>query len=301
MRRILWGLIILLAIAGGVAFYIYNELQSLEVEQVTDDLYMIKGLGGNVGVLRTTEGTVIVDTMTTHLQGARIREEAEAVTGQPVVMIINTHYHVDHTHGNPAFDAGTRVVATERTLHHLKKRDASFWEGEAAPLMPNETFSDAQEISIGGKTIQLTRPGRGHTDGDLVAVFVEDKAIHMGDLLFNNHYPNIDLEAGGSVKEWSATLDVAKALAFEHVIPGHGELTDIDGINKYQTFIEQLAAVGADAAANNKTLEDTIAGANLTADAGYEEIALIVPIGLDRDFVITRAWEEATGAVTADD
>ena len=298
MKRVLvWGLVLILVLAIGGGMYAYTAFQTLEVERVTDDMHLIKGAGGNVAVLKTSEGTVIVDTMTFSFQGARIREEAEALTGQPVVMIINTHYHLDHTHGNPAFEAGTRVVSTEKTLEHLKNLDADYWTGEAAALLPNETFEDSREIAIGGKTIRLIHPGRGHTDGDLVALFVEDRVIHMGDLHFHYHYPNIDLEAGGTVQEWGATLEATLDLPFDKVIPGHGELTDRDGIVQFQTFIEQLAAVGRDAAENNKSLEETLVTANLTADADYEEITLIIPIGLTREFVITRAWEEATGKI----
>ncbi len=297
MLKWLVRVVLLVAIVvAGVAAYAFVQIRSLETEQITEDLYLLKGMGGNVGVLRTSEGTVIVDSMTFEMQGSRIKYVAEQLTGQPVVMIINTHYHLDHTHGNPAFDAGTRVVATEKTLHYLKTLDAATWEGDAAALLPNETFSDALDLTMGDKTIRLFHPGRGHTDGDLVVVFVDEETIHMGDLLFNKHYPNIDLEAGGTVAEWSATLDKTMELSFQNVIPGHGELTDIDGIRQYQSFIEQLAEVGRTAVAEGWTLDETLEKADLTADAGYEEILFAgLPIGLDRTFVITRAWEEATG------
>ncbi len=297
MLKWLVRVVILVAIiAGGIAAYGYTQIRALESEQITEDLFMLKGMGGNVGVLRTSEGTVIVDTMTFALQGSRIKQVAQELTGQPVVMIINTHYHLDHTHGNPAFDAGTRVVATEKTLHYLKTIDGAAWQGDAAALLPNETFTDTKEIQLGGKTIQLYHPGRGHTDGDLVVVFVEDDTIHMGDLLFNKHYPNIDLEAGGTVVEWSATLDEALKLPFTKVIPGHGEVTDREGIAAYQTFVAQLADIGRTAVAEGWSEAETQQKANLTADAGYEEILFAgLPIGLDREFVIRRAWEEATG------
>ncbi len=297
MLKWLVRVVILVAIiAGGIATYGYTQIRALESEQITEDLFMLKGMGGNVGVLRTSEGTVIVDTMTFALQGSRIKQVAQELTGQPVVMIINTHYHLDHTHGNPAFDAGTRVVATEKTLHYLKTIDGAAWQGDAAALLPNETFTDTKEIQLGGKTIQLYHPGRGHTDGDLVVVFVEDDTIHMGDLLFNKHYPNIDLEAGGTVVEWSATLDEALKLPFTKVIPGHGEVTDREGIAAYQTFVAQLADIGRTAVAEGWSEAETQQKASLTADAGYEEILFAgLPIGLDREFVIRRAWEEATG------
>jgi glyoxylase-like metal-dependent hydrolase (beta-lactamase superfamily II) len=297
MRRIavlLFAAIALIASVG--AIYAYQEIVSMRVERVTEDLHVIFGQGGNVGVLRTGEGAVIVDTMTFRLQGRRIRELADDLAGPPQV-IINTHYHFDHTHGNPAFASGMKVVATERTLAYMDAFDASYWEGAASGTLPNEVFEDEHELRVGGKTIRLIRPGRGHTDGDLVALFVEDRAIHMGDLFFNGRYPNIDLEAGGSVREWAETLDRVFALDFDIVIPGHGPVTDREGMRKFQHFIRQLAELGSQAARAGLSLEETQARALLDADAGYEVIAIPFVLRLDREFVIRRAWEEATGNV----
>ncbi|MEM9623801.1 MAG: MBL fold metallo-hydrolase [Pseudomonadota bacterium] len=288
---------IVLVIAGATGF-VYSELRAIEVEQLTDDLYVLRGMGGNTAVLRTDAGNVIVDTMTFPLQGDKIREVAWELTGSDTAMIINTHYHFDHTHGNPAFAPGTRVLSTERTLSHLNALDAEFWAGEAAPLKPNETFEDQQTLEIGGKTIELVHPGIGHTDGDLVVVFTDEQVIHMGDLHFNQHYPNIDLEAGGSISAWPATLDRTLALSFDRVIPGHGATTDRDGIRQYQNFLHQLWEIGEKAAADGTSLEDVLATDALTEDAGYEPIRFFISIGLDRPFVLQRAWEEATGNFT---
>ena len=298
VKKILLGLVLVVL---ALVVYLFFAASRVDVTQINDDVYLLQGLGGNVGVLRTDEGTVIVDTMTFESQGKAIRAKAAEVTGQEVVMIINSHYHLDHTHGNPAFkDDGVRVVSTQRTLEHLHHFDAENWAGDAAKALPNETFATSQTIKLGGKTIQLLHPGRGHTDGDLVAVFVEDRIVHMGDLLFNKHYPNIDLEAGGSIAEWPQTLEKVLELPFDQVIPGHGELTDADGIRQFQSFMRELGELGRAAAAAGKNLEQTQAelAQQLTTDAGYSEISMIVPTGLDQAFVIKRSWEEATGAVT---
>ena len=112
-----------------LGLYVFGQIRSIKIEQITDDVHVLYGLGGNVAVLRTDEGTVIVDTMTLKLQGNLIRQKAEELTGKPVVMVINTHYHLDHIHGNPAFEPGTRVVATEKTLHLLEQTDAEHFSG----------------------------------------------------------------------------------------------------------------------------------------------------------------------------
>ncbi|MCZ6619299.1 MAG: MBL fold metallo-hydrolase [Gammaproteobacteria bacterium] len=294
-QTIVLVLVTLAVLSGG---YVFLQIRTIEVERLSDDLHVLRGFGGNSAVLRTDAGTVVVDTMTLPMMGGWIRELARELTGADTVLLINTHYHLDHTHGNPAFEPGTRILSTERTLSHLLALDSEFWTGDAAKLMPNETFTDRQTLQIGGKTIELIHPGPGHTDGDLVVIFTSEKVIHMGDLAFIGHYPNIDLEAGGTVRGWPATLEQVFTLEFESVIPGHGPTTDRNGLRQFQTFLSELAEIGRQAADEGIGLEDTIASDRLTADAGYEPIRLIVSLGLDREFVLQRAWEEATGNFT---
>ena len=283
------GLIIALVV------YVLAQLRAVDVEQLSDDLWVLRGAGGNTAVLRTDAGAVVVDTKTLPMQGERIRETARELTGMDTVLLINTHYHIDHTHGNPAFEPGTRVLSTERTLSHLQALDADFWRDEAARLMPNETFSDRMALELGGKTIELIHPGVGHTDGDLVVLFKDENVIHTGDLMFNHFYPNIDLEAGGSVQQWVDSLETVLRMDFTRVIPGHGDTTDRTGLRQFLAFIAQLALLGRNAAEQGLSLEQAVATGELTADAGYERVRLVVPLHMDREFVITRAWQEATG------
>lgn len=287
-------------LAGGAVFgiWIYQRLATLEAESVTPDVWMLSGLGGNVGVLRSERGAVVVDTMTFRMQGERIRETVEDLTGREVEVILNTHYHDDHTHGNPGFPLGLRIVATQRTLDLMRAfDDDGFWDSNREAL-PNETFTDTHEIRLGNKTIRSSFLGRGHTDGDLVVLLVEDRVLHLGDLLFDHRYPNIDLEAGGSVREWPATLDRVLALdGWDRVIPGHGAVTDRAGVEQFQRFLRDLWAQVQPLAAAGKTLDKTLATVKLREDEGYEPIVIPGIVRLDRDFVVRRAWEEATGAV----
>ena len=293
MRR--FGLVVLL-ILGLCAVGGYQAIRSMDVTRVTDDVHVILGQGSNVGVLRTPAGAVVVDTMAFTMQGRHIRELAEALGGGPVQAVINTHYHWDHTHGNPGFASGSRVIATDRTLHYLTTADADYWTRGAEGTLPSETFEDEIVLRVGGKALHLLHPGRGHTDGDLVVLFVEDRVLHTGDLFFNGRYPNIDLEGGGSVQEWVATLDRVLELEFDHVIPGHGPVTDREGLVAFQDFMRQLAAVGATAKRQGRTLDQTLASAALDADAGYETTYIPFVLDLNRAFVIRRAWEESHGA-----
>lgn len=289
-------LTVVVLVAATLATFVYLSIRSLDVETLSENLHVIRGVGSNVTVLKTQAGAVVIDTMTTHLQGRLIRNKVRELTGQDTALIINTHYHLDHTHGNPSFAANTRVVATERTLSHLKAFDADFWQGDDALLLPNETFADTLGLEIGGQTLRLIHPGRGHTDGDLVVVIDNEKTVVMGDLLFHNVYPNIDLEAGGSVQNWSASLDRVLLESFTTVVPGHGDTTDRLGINAFQRFMGQLANIGRAAAADGTSLEAVLKSADFTADESFEPIKFAgISMGLDREFVLRRAWQEATG------
>ena len=127
MARILGGIALVVVVALALlGVYGVEQVRSLRAETLTPSVSCIFGLGGNVGVLRTSEGAVVVDTMTFRMQGERVRELAEELGGGPVQVVLNTHWHRDHTHGNPAFASGTKIVATERTLEHLRNRDAAY-------------------------------------------------------------------------------------------------------------------------------------------------------------------------------
>src|SRR5262245_11951615 len=292
-----------LVAVGGVAFiWLYHEVTTLEAERVTEDLHVLQagGINGNVGVLRTSEGAVIVDTMTFRAQGAEIRKLAERIGGGPVQAVFNTHYHMDHTHGNPGFPAGTRVVATQRTRDYMLGFDAGYWSGANAETLPNDTFDVAEhELRIGGKTIRALHLGRGHTGGDLVVLFVEDRVLHLGDLFVNGRYPNIDLEAGGSVEAWIATLDRVLALDFDRVIPGHGPVGDREAVRTFQAFLREVWELVSRASSEGLSLERTqeLARRTLASDRGFAVLGIPLFFRMDRDFVVRRAFEEATGAV----
>jgi cyclase len=288
-RLALVALVAVLAI--GTALYWY--VGRIGIHPVAERLYMLTGVGGNVGVLVTAEGVVVVDTMTLVRQGRVILTRIGDLTEQPVIAVINTHYHLDHTHGNPAFAPGTRVVATDRTLHHLQTRDAEYWQDSPArDLLPNETFVNEREYRFGSDVIHVIHPGRGHTDGDLVVLFTDQKVLHTGDLLFNGRYPNIDLEAGGTIPGWIETLEEVKALDFETVIPGHGPLTDRAGIDRFQGFLRSLWSQTGEVVRRGGSLEDAQREVDLS-EFGLRPI-WFAPF-LNHDFVVRRAFEETTG------
>ena len=293
-------LVILAVIVATGGAFIYYSVATIKVEQLNDDVFVLRGLGGNTTVVKTSQGTVVIDSMTVPMQGRIIQQKAEQLTGQAVSVLINTHYHLDHTQGNPGFSNNLRIISTDKTLAHLTNIDGDDWQGDKAEYLPNETFDKQLTLRLGDKTLDLIHPGRGHTDGDLVVYIRQLKTAVMGDLFFNRHYPNIDLEAGGSVQRWPLAIDKVLGLGVTTVIPGHGATSNELGLKQFRRFMAQLGTIARQASAQDWSLERMLATDQLDTDTGFKELAFAgIPLGLDREFVLKRAWEESSQSQTA--
>ena len=262
---------------------------------MTDDVHVLFGLGGNVGVLATERGAVIVDSLTFRMQGARIRELAEKIgAGRPRPSSTPTTTSITPM-GTRASPRAPRCG--DATNARLPAASSTRLLGGRRLERSRTDLSRAPTSSrIGGKTVRLLHLGRGHTGGDLVVQFVEDRVLHTGDLFFNGRYPNIDLEAGGSVREWIETIDRVLALDFDRVIPGHGPVTDRDGLAAFQDFLKR--ALGAGASGRGARRADARGDARVgraSRGRGLRRDRRPAPVQLDRDFVVRRAWEEASG------
>jgi hypothetical protein len=126
--------------AAAAAGWLYRYCTHLEYVQLTDDVWMISGFGGNVGVLRTDAGAVVVDTMNFAMQGERIEDLATNLTGQPVAIVINTHYHRD--------PHARQFRRSPQGAHHC--------DGAHAP----NTFANATPTTGRARRLQRCRPRR---------------------------------------------------------------------------------------------------------------------------------------------
>ncbi|MBL8226837.1 MAG: MBL fold metallo-hydrolase [Bryobacterales bacterium] len=186
--------------------------QPLTVEKLADDLHIIVGSGGNVAVLTTDEGVILVDDKFDR-NVPEIVEKVKSITSQPVRYVINTHHHGDHSGGNQTLIKSAEIVAHDNVY-------ANMMNGRQ-PGPPRITFRDQLSVRLGGKEVRAYHFGRGHTNGDSVIHFPTHRIIHTGDL-FVGGTPFIDYANGGSGIDWSNTLNQALQLDFERVIPGHG-------------------------------------------------------------------------------
>ena len=209
----------------------------LKIDQVADGLYMIRSsASGNITVFVSDEAVLLVDTKFAN-ESARSIELLRTVTDLPIQYVVNTHLHGDHTGGNVAFEAlGANIVATGNAAKRMAETQTTG--------LPRTTFDDQMRINFGGRILDLYWFGRGHTDGDLVIHLPEERLVLTGDLFAGMGTAGfvrlIDYSGGGSLAEWSGTLEKVLALDFDRVIPGHSEVTDRAGVQAYLDEIVQM-------------------------------------------------------------
>lgn len=208
-----------------------QQAPTLTIEEVTDNLYIVIGSGGNVGVLVTDEGVILIDDKFEQNYDEIVRN-VSSVTNQPIRYVINTHYHSDHAGGNSRFLEVAEVISTTNARTNILEGRQS----NAAPGMVPARLVFTEELSIflGGQEVRARHFGRGHTGTDAIIYFPELRTVHMGDMLAGTT-PLIDYNGGGSIVDWTTSVDaMMEEFDFDTVIPGHGTVTDVAGLRTYR-------------------------------------------------------------------
>ena len=224
-----------------LAWIAYTQNQApakLTLNKVKDDLYEIEGDGGNVAVYITDEGVILIDDKFDK-DHQSIVDQVKSVTNQPIKYIINTHYHQDHSGGNTKFLPTAEIISTAMARTNIveHKQQGNIQPPDVSPA--RITFTTETAIHLGGKEVRAIYMGRGHTNGDAVIYFPALRTLHTGDLMAGTS-PLIDYNGGGSVVEWTKTLDSALKLDFDTVIPGHGAITNKAGLMTYRNNVEKM-------------------------------------------------------------
>jgi glyoxylase-like metal-dependent hydrolase (beta-lactamase superfamily II) len=237
---------LLTRIAAGVLFltlawiaYTQNQAPAkLALNKVKDDLYEIEGDGGNVAVYITDQGVILIDDKFDR-DHQSIVDQVKSVTNQPIKYVINTHYHQDHSGGNAKFLPTAEIISTAMARTNIveHKQVGNVQPPDVSPA--RITFTTETAVYLGGKEVRAIYMGRGHTNGDAVIYFPALRTLHTGDLMAGTS-PLIDYNGGGSVVEWTKTLDNALKLDFDTVIPGHGAITTKAGLLTYRNNVEKM-------------------------------------------------------------
>ena len=277
---------------SGLAFADGHHDQSptdpLELKKLTESVYVLYGRGGNIGFFIGKDAVVVVDAEFPDL-GAGVVQKIKSVTDKPIRYLINTHHHIDHSGGNEYFLPLALIIAHDNVRKRVIANPAEVlreypdaikdarskgneprakqlelvlsWannlkiEEVAAPFL---TFDSEFRIYLGEEIIHVWHTPPAHTDGDSAVYFEKSNVFHMGDVLFYRTFPFIDVESGGSAAGYLKAIDqvIGRVPSDVTVIPGHGEVTNLDGLKEFRKYIQDLIDAAVQAKKSGKSKEE---------------------------------------------
>ena len=230
----------------------FLSAQELTVMPVTAGIHMISGPGGNIGVSAGDDGLLMIDAKFANLADPIRAALAGLGEGEPA-FLLNTHHHGDHTGGNAAFGAVTPILA-----HHRVRARLQADSKQPPAALPVLTFQEGLSLHFNGEEIEVRHFPAAHTDGDAVVFFTGSDVVHMGDIMFHERFPYVDIDAGGSVEGVVAAVEavLARIGPETRVIPGHGGLAAPGDLRTYLRMIRQTRAAVEDGMAAGRSLEE---------------------------------------------
>lgn len=240
-----------------------REVKPIELKQISDRLYEILGGRGAQGGMYIGDNEVLViDAKMDENSVDAVIAEIAKITDKPIKYLVNTHSDGDHVWGNQYFPQTITFVAHENCrkefFHKQRNGNESNWnKPELAPFVPSLTFRERMNIYPGTKKVELWYFGVGHTTGDIVIYFPEEKTAFIGDQIFLTRPQLIHSYKGGnSFGHVKALTKMLETLDAEKFYSGHSEIADretikkqIDQMKKRQEKIKSLIE-------KDKTLEE---------------------------------------------
>jgi cyclase len=208
--------------------------QPVEFQKISDNLYQINGgSGANTGVYIGDNAVLVIDAKMDKNTVDQVISGIAKLTDKPIKYLVNTHSDPDHVQGNQYFPQTVTIIAQENCRKEFFVADpqgrASQWTSAAlTPFVPSITFKDKMDIYLGTKKVELWYFGVGHTTGDAVVYFPQEKTAFVADQLFIGRTQLIHTYKGGNLEEHYKTL--ARMLQMlpeaERFCNGHSAIAD---------------------------------------------------------------------------
>lgn len=256
---------------AGAAFAQQSDYSKVEIRttRLADNLHLLEGVGGPVigAVIMQSgpDGVLLVDS-----QFAQTRDQLLAamrrISEQPVRYLVNTHSHSDHTSGNEGFARQGAVIFARDQLRQRMERPApgsNGAPGRATPALalPVVTYDDVVSLHVNGERVQLIPIRAAHTDGDTLVYFPKSDVLATGDYFRTAGFPRGSRAGGGSLSGLLAGLGVTIGYAGPNtrVVPGHGPVTDRNGLIAHRDQILAVRDRIAPLVAAGKSVEEVLA------------------------------------------
>jgi glyoxylase-like metal-dependent hydrolase (beta-lactamase superfamily II) len=162
--------------------------------------------------------------------------------GAPVTIVVNTHYHYDHTQGNTNY-TGAKIYAYKTVPEMMRKIDGDWWNNHQSGI-PTELVDGDRTIKVGAQDVLFSHPGPAHTRGDIYAYLRrgDKEIVATGDLVFNTYYPFMDLSEAG--EDILGLIGAVRSLAARYpnavFVPGHGPIANAADLVRYADYLQFL-------------------------------------------------------------
>ena len=243
---------------------------------VTENIYVLQGSGGNIGVSIGDDGTFIVDDQFAPLTDKIVAALAE-LTDNPVDFVVNSHFHYDHTDGNENFGrAGALIVAQDNSRRRMETDQVLSGSNRPQPAydevgLPKITFLESMRFYYNDNVVDVIYTGPGHTDGDAQVYFRDSNVIHTGDMFVRYGLPYIDQGNGGSTDGMIDALWTIAGLIDDDtiIIPGHGQLSTRADLLEFRMMLVTIRGRIKDGIARGLSADQLIAS---NPARGYAEL-----------------------------
>ncbi len=242
---VLGGLVVMLGLGFVLAQQDWDKV-TIKTTHVAGNVYMLEGRGGNIGVSVGEDGILLVDDQFAPL-AEKIRKAVQDLKPGNIRFILNTHWHGDHTGGNPIFGKESTIIAHTNVRKRLmteQRRGSRVTPPAPKEAWPVITFDRSVSIHFNGEEIKVMHYPNGHTDGDAVVFFTQSNVVHMGDDFFAGRFPFVDLDSGGDVEELARNIEqiISELPTDVKIIPGHGPISTLDDLKAYHTMLKASIA-----------------------------------------------------------
>lgn len=246
-----------------LALFSQNKEIIIKSHKLTDNIYMLTGSGGNIGLFIGEDGVFMIDDQYAPLT-QKILSEIKLLTDKPVKFLINTHWHGDHTGGNENINKGGTVIVAHQNVRKRMSTEqfSSMWNRKTPPspkdALPVITFDKSLTFHFNGDDILVFHVHDAHTDGDAIIYFSKNNVLHTGDTYFQGKYPFVDLDSGGTVNGYiNAVKEILHLIDDEtKIIPGHRGISNKKELQEFLLMLEDIKSIVKKEITAGKTEEE---------------------------------------------